>query len=59
MCGQMKFNFMISATSAHFWPLKDRENCDALTQAPQFSLIELKSLKLLTRFSHDVCRSLF
>jgi hypothetical protein len=30
MCGQMKFNFMISVTSAHFWPLKDRENCDAL-----------------------------
>jgi hypothetical protein len=30
MCGQMKFNLMISATSAHFWPLKERENCDAL-----------------------------
>ncbi len=25
----MKFNLTISVTSAHFWPLRDRENCDA------------------------------
>ncbi len=30
MCGQAKFNLIISVTSAHFWPLRDRENSDAL-----------------------------
>lgn len=42
MCGQMKFNLMISATSAHFWPLKDRENCDAL--AALLTLLLLRRL---------------
>ncbi len=30
MCAEMKFNLIIPVTSAHFWPLRDRENCDAL-----------------------------
>jgi|GEM_PF-3352366 len=30
MCGLMKFNLMISVASAHFWTLKDMENCDVL-----------------------------
>jgi hypothetical protein len=39
MCGQMKFNLMILATSAHFWPLKDRENCDVLTHHYRHSCV--------------------
>ncbi len=37
MCGQIKFNLIISVTSAHFWPLRDRENCDALYFSPNIA----------------------